>query len=76
MPEMSGLALAAALREQRPELHVLYMSGYTEEEIVRRGDGSPGMIMLQKPFAGEELARVVRATLDHERATAPAAPDS
>jgi PAS domain S-box-containing protein len=77
MPEMSGLALAATLRERRSDLRVLYMSGYTEEEILRRGDGSPGFTVLQKPFTGELLARVVRTTLDRNAGvTAPAAPGS
>jgi CheY-like chemotaxis protein len=76
MPEMSGLQLAATLRERRPELQVLYMSGYTEEEIIRRGTGESGLVLLQKPFAGDELARVVRKTLDQAEAIAPAAPDS
>jgi CheY-like chemotaxis protein len=76
MPEMSGVALASELRERRPELRVLYMSGYTEEEIVRRGDGGPGLALLPKPFAGEELARLVRVTLDAAAATAPGGPGS
>ncbi|MGH7519516.1 MAG: response regulator [Gemmatimonadales bacterium] len=76
MPEMGGLALASELRERRPELRVLYISGYSEEEIVRRGDGGPGLALLQKPFAGEELARLVRVTLDAEGVTAPDAPGS
>ena len=80
MPEMGGHALAAALCESRPGLRVLYMSGYTEEEIIRRGDGGPDsgprLTLLQKPFAGEELARAVRHTLDTADATAPAAPGS
>jgi PAS domain S-box-containing protein len=71
MPEMSGPALAATLLQRRPDLRVLYMSGYTEEEIVRRGDGGQGLALLQKPFAGEELARAVRTTLEAAPATAP-----
>jgi PAS domain S-box-containing protein len=83
MPEMSGLTLAAALRERRPDLRVLFMSGYTPEEILRRANADPGMALLQKPFAGEELARVVRASLDAPAesttavaSTAPAEPGS
>ena len=77
MPEMSGVTLAAELRERRPDIRVLFMSGYTPEEIRRRTDGDPGRSLLQKPFAGEDLARVVRATLDAPaEATAPAEPDS
>jgi CheY-like chemotaxis protein len=76
---MGGVALATALRERRPELRVLYMSGYSEEEIVRRGEAGEeegGLPLLQKPFTGEHLARVVRQVLDARRASAPAAPDS
>jgi PAS domain S-box-containing protein len=77
MPEMSGVTLAAELRERRPDIRVLFMSGYTPEEIRRRTDGDPGLSLLQKPFAGEELARVVRATLDAPAAaSAPAEPGS
>jgi CheY-like chemotaxis protein len=77
MPEMSGVTLAGELRERRPDIRVLFMSGYTPEEILRRGAGDPGLALLQKPFAGEELARVVRATLDAStETTAPAEPGS
>lgn len=77
MPEMSGLTLAAELRGRRPDLRVLFMSAYTSEEILRRGNADPGLTLLQKPFAGEELARVVRATLDAPAAVSvPAAPGS
>jgi PAS domain S-box-containing protein len=77
MPEMSGVTLAGELRERRPDIRVLFMSGYTPEEILRRGAGDPGLALLQKPFAGEELARVVRATLDAPtETTAPAEPGS
>jgi two-component system cell cycle sensor histidine kinase/response regulator CckA len=76
MPEMSGVALAAALRRRRPDLRVLYMSGYTEDEIVRRGDvGEGGLPLLQKPFTGDQLARLVRQSLD-AAANAPAGPGS
>ncbi|MGE5568936.1 MAG: response regulator [Rhodospirillales bacterium] len=64
MPYMSGWELAERLRSQRPEMRVLYMSGYTDEAIVRRGPLGPGMFFLQKPFAGRELARTVRQILD------------
>jgi two-component system cell cycle sensor histidine kinase/response regulator CckA len=78
MPEMGGVPLATALRGRRPDLRVLYMSGYTEEEIVRRGEAGEegGLPLLQKPFTGDVLARAVREMLDTGRANAPAAPDS
>jgi two-component system cell cycle sensor histidine kinase/response regulator CckA len=76
MPGMSGLTLAATLRERRPDLRVLYMSGYTEDEIIRRGDGNPGLTLLEKPFTGDAVVRAVRTTLDRADVTAPAGPGS
>ena len=68
MPEMNGRALAEALAVARPSLPVLYMSGYTDDEIVRRGllDTSNGL--LQKPFTADSLARAVRSALAEQRA--------
>ncbi len=68
MPEMNGRALAEALAVARPSLPVLYMSGYTDDEIVRRGllDTSNGL--LPKPFTADSLARAVRAALAQRRA--------
>ncbi|HOQ45267.1 MAG TPA: response regulator [Bryobacteraceae bacterium] len=64
MPYMSGWELADRLRSQRPEMRVLYMSGYTDDAIHRRGPLGPGMFFLQKPFVGRELAQTVRQILD------------
>lgn len=66
MPRMSGRDLAARLRQLRPEMRVLYMSGYTDEALVRRGPLEPGMFFLQKPFTGRELAQTVRRILDQQ----------
>jgi two-component system cell cycle sensor histidine kinase/response regulator CckA len=52
-----------ALNEQLP-LRVLYMSGYTDDEIVRRGLNDPSMSFIQKPFTAENLAMQVRKVLD------------
>ena len=62
MPRMNGSDLAAQLTRERP-LRVLYMSGYTETSVVRRGD-VPGAAFLQKPFSPTALARTVREVLD------------
>jgi two-component system cell cycle sensor histidine kinase/response regulator CckA len=64
MPEMSGRELVEALHTGRPTLRVLYMSGYTDDEIVRRGLNDPGMSFIQKPFTAENLAMQVRKALD------------
>jgi signal transduction histidine kinase/ActR/RegA family two-component response regulator len=64
MPEMSGRELVEALHDGRPALRVLYMSGYTDDEIVRRGLNDPGMSFIQKPFTAENLAMQVRKALD------------
>ena len=64
MPEISGSQLAARLVRIRPELKVLYMSGYTGETIVHHGVPKPGITLLQKPFDRAKLWRKVRETLD------------
>jgi signal transduction histidine kinase len=64
MPELGGRRLAASLIAQRPELRVLYMSGYTAGEIDRRGELDPGVALLQKPFAAQPLLLRVREVLD------------
>jgi len=63
MPEMGGRELVAALREMRPGLPVLYVSGYTDDELLRRGILDPGVRLMRKPFSRQDLARVVRALL-------------
>jgi PAS domain S-box-containing protein len=63
MPGMSGVELATAARERRPGLPVVFVSGYTGNEIVAAG-GDPATAFLGKPFDGDDLLRAVRATLD------------
>ncbi|HMI86454.1 MAG TPA: response regulator [Polyangiaceae bacterium] len=64
MPEISGPELARLLTQRRPELAVLFMSGYAEDEIVHRGVVDPGVTLLPKPFGPDSLARAVRKQLD------------
>ena len=64
MPQMSGRALVEHLRGGRPEIQVLYMSGYTDNIIAHHGALEPGTPFIQKPFTPQALARKVRATLD------------
>jgi PAS domain S-box-containing protein len=67
MPRQSGRALAEQLRPLRPELQVLYMSGYTNEAIVRHGVLEPDILFIQKPFTPAALGAKVRETLDRQR---------
>lgn len=64
MPGMSGRELVQALHQIRPELKALYMSGYTEDEIIRRGLHDPSVAFLHKPFTADELTDRVRSLLD------------
>jgi two-component system cell cycle sensor histidine kinase/response regulator CckA len=66
MPGMSGAELAEQLRQLREDLAVLYMSGYTESFVGRRGVQGTGDF-LQKPFTPEVLAQRVRQVLDERR---------
>jgi len=63
MPGMSGRELADRLAVKRPEMKVLYMSGYTNDAIVRHGVLEPGIFFLEKPFSQEALARKLREVL-------------
>jgi two-component system, cell cycle sensor histidine kinase and response regulator CckA len=64
MPHVSGRALADAVKRFRPDVKVLYMSGYTDDAIVHHGVLDPGIALLQKPFTPAALARKVREVLD------------
>jgi two-component system cell cycle sensor histidine kinase/response regulator CckA len=63
MPQMSGRELADRLTPLRPEMQVLYMSGYTEDALVQHGVADLSVAFLQKPFRPVELARRVHAVL-------------
>lgn len=64
MPNVNGRQLAEAMAEQHPGLPVLFMSGYSGDEITRRGLMVLGASFIQKPFTLEALALAVRQRLD------------
>ena len=64
MPKMGGRELAERLRPLRPDMKVIYMSGYTDNAILHHGVLSPGIEFLQKPISSEALKRKVREVLD------------
>ena len=64
MPQMGGVELAARLAQMRPDIRVLYTSGYTQDPVVLHGVSGAEDIFLPKPYVGETLTRRVRELLD------------
>jgi two-component system, cell cycle sensor histidine kinase and response regulator CckA len=63
MPRVSGPDLAKRLAKVRPEMKVLFMSGYTDDSVVRHGVLEAGVAFLQKPITPASLARKIREVL-------------
>ena len=66
MPDINGRDLASRFQKTRPELKVLFMSGYTDDAVVRHGILQEGIAYLQKPFTPKSLVRKVREVLDRQ----------
>jgi PAS domain S-box-containing protein len=61
---MNGRQLADAVAEQRPDLKVLFTSGYTENAIIHHGRLDTGVLLLAKPYRKSDLARMIRKAID------------
>jgi CheY-like chemotaxis protein len=66
MPGMTGRELSERFSLLRPDTPVIFMSGYTDDAILRQGVLEPGMIFLQKPFTPVSLARMVGEVLGRQ----------
>jgi DNA-binding response OmpR family regulator len=66
LPDLSGLELSRRLREQRPKLRTLFISGHSREERDPRGEMGPTDSFLKKPFNVQVLAGLVRTLLDEK----------
>ncbi len=66
MPKMNGKELADELRKTRPNIKVVFISGYPKEILSQQGVLDAGIHLIQKPFDLEELARQVRKVLDEK----------
>ena len=64
MPQMGGKELAERVSTLRPEIKVLFMSGYTDDAVVRHGILEASTYFLQKPFTSAALGQKVREVLD------------
>jgi two-component system cell cycle sensor histidine kinase/response regulator CckA len=63
MPEMSGREFGEQLVSARPDTRVLFMSGYTDEDVLQRGLVGADQAFIQKPFAIEDITRKVHDVL-------------
>jgi two-component system, cell cycle sensor histidine kinase and response regulator CckA len=70
MPKMNGRPLVEKLTETRQGMRVLFMSGYTDDEVMRRGVIDGHTAFLQKPFTPPQFARKVREVLDQGKRAA------
>jgi CheY-like chemotaxis protein len=61
--KMNGRQLADELQRTRPDLRVLYTSGYTENAIIHHGRLDSGVLLLAKPYRKSDLARAIRKAL-------------
>jgi DNA-binding NtrC family response regulator len=73
MPRLGGPRLAERLLEERPDMKVLFVSGYAEKTVLRHGKIDVATQFLQKPFSLKTLARKIREVLEADEVRALAA---
>jgi two-component system, cell cycle sensor histidine kinase and response regulator CckA len=76
MPGMSGRELAQRVKSSRPDMTVLFISGYTDDAVIRHGILGTAVAFLQKPFTSDGLLRKVRGLLDASHGRGPYGDDS
>jgi two-component system NtrC family sensor kinase len=64
MPGMNGRALAEQAQQKRPDMKVLFMTGYSQNAVVHHGRLDPGVHLIQKPLSESQLANRIRDLLD------------
>jgi CheY-like chemotaxis protein len=65
MPGMSGMEMVRILQKTAPDIPAIFMSGYTDDEIIRHGVKEDGIHFLQKPFDPDTLIRMIRNILNN-----------
>jgi CheY-like chemotaxis protein len=63
MPDMNGIELAQSVQALRPNIRVLFMSGFTADSLGAQQDGQPPVLLLQKPFTRETLVGAIQLAL-------------
>lgn len=76
MPGMNGAEMARLVEKLRPEIRVLFMSGYTDNAVLQTGELREGVAFLQKPFTPSTLGKKVREILDHKVKQSVPAPNN
>ena len=66
MPKMNGKGLSDELKKARPEMKILFMSGYPREVLSQQGRVDPSINLIQKPFSNNELVERIRRVLDEK----------
>jgi len=69
MPNVSGPELVDTLKAEFPHIGVLFMSGYTDDAVVRHGLLESDVAFIQKPYTPQDLAQKVRQVLDARKST-------
>jgi len=64
MPGLGGKELSAQVASRYPNTRILYMTGYTDDEVLRRGILDEGRALILKPFSPTDLLRKIRSILN------------